>query len=157
MGGELSLDSTPGQGTTFSFELPMATADEKAVPLDLTGRKALVVDDDPDILDFFELLLSDWGIEVTRVAGVAQARKQVAQDEYDLLLTDFHLEDGTGADIMQVLRAAQPHCRSILCSGAGLSARDRREARGLADEVLGKPIQPERLKVVVERVLGREI
>ena len=68
MGGQIEVNSRPGQGTQFSFHLPLQVADSAPDPLSelLDGRTALLTSLDGQALDALSSLLSRWGMRTER-------------------------------------------------------------------------------------------
>ena len=67
----------------------------------------LIVDDEPSARTTLGLLLKKRSHRVTEVAGVAAALKALADDAFDVVVTDLRMPDGDG---LEVLRAARTHC-----------------------------------------------
>lgn len=108
MGGELSVESKPGQGSTFTFtawfkpaELPDYVTDE------LQGKRVLVVDDLADNRTMLEGFLTQWGMEVTSVASAAQALKLVLKQpgRFDLALVDGQMPEEDGWQLAARIRS----------------------------------------------------
>lgn len=68
MGGQIEVQSTPGQGSCFSFDLPLLDADSHIDPLTtlLEGRTAVIASQDIHALDAMSNLLMRWGMSVVR-------------------------------------------------------------------------------------------
>ena len=71
-------------------------------------KKALIVDDEPDIRELLEITLGRMSIETSAAADLASARALLADVEFDLCLTDMHLPDGNGLELVQHISAEQP-------------------------------------------------
>jgi len=155
MGGQLLLDSEPGRGSTFSFRLQLDALIEPEPTADLTGLDVLLVDDDVDVLAIYELFMKDWGLQVHCASGLPEALALVEQRPFDLVFTDLHLEEDTGSDLLKAVRARHKDCKTILCSGSGISADWQEQYGEFADEFLMKPVRPDRLKAIINRMLGR--
>ncbi len=115
MGGELTLDSTPGVGTRARVMLPLPEvdaapadplADTRIAHLDAsTPCKVLVVEDDPDSRHLLVKLLQDIGCEVG-AAEDGQAGLDACRDgEFDLVFSDIRMPRLTGVDMIRALRA----------------------------------------------------
>ncbi|MEL7045920.1 MAG: YfiR/HmsC family protein, partial [Pseudomonadota bacterium] len=113
MGGELAVRSAAGQGSTFHFTVTVPVA-EAPVPVSLpsqvlTGRRALVVDDNDTNRRILEELLADWGMGVFSVANGAQALENLEQtsgtaDAVDLVLLDVMMPKMDGLEVAARIR-----------------------------------------------------
>lgn len=153
MGGQIELDSEPGQGSTFWFSLPTSREAESALPRDLAGLRVLLVEDDPDTLAIFELFLADWGIQVSSASTPSKALALAGKQDFKLVISDLHLQQDSGADLLQAVRALQPACKTMLCSGSGGSSDWKARYGSFVDDFLMKPIRPDNLRAAIERVL----
>lgn len=157
MGGQIELDSEPGHGSTFRFALAATPPGKTTAARDLEGLRVLLVEDDPDALAIFELFLTDWGAEVHSASGLSQAQKLLGTKSLDLVISDLNLDEGSGSEVLQAIRALQPDCKTMLCSGSGVSS-DWRDLYGeIADDFLMKPVQPDNLRAAIARLLGQDI
>jgi DNA-binding response OmpR family regulator len=121
---------------------------ERELPMH-AGRRVLVVEDDEDI----RLLLNIWLADdprcasVTEAGSTAAARAAAKTAQYDAVVLDYMLGDGTAADCLPQLRAAWPKARIVVYTA---NMRVAREAR-LLD--LGATLIVEKVTVVVEDVV----
>ena len=104
--------------------------------------RIFLVENDPDTRQFFTMYLEQIGHEVHSVSTLADALADLARERYDVLIADIGLSDGTGWDLMRLLREdGVPHPPyAIAMTGFGMGA-DR--ARSLAEGFrlhLDKPI-----------------
>ncbi|MEK8052694.1 response regulator [Ideonella sp. DXS22W] len=113
MGGEVGVDSRPGQGSLFWFSAWLGRAADQVQadePVRLAGLRALVVDDLPEALDSLSNQLALLGLRVHAVAGGRQAldvvQAQAAQGwRFDLVLIDWHMQPIDGGATLRALRA----------------------------------------------------
>ena len=70
--------------------------------------RALVIDDEPDILELLTMTLSGMSIDCVTAENLAQAEQALKQHEFDLCLTDMRLPDGSGLDFVKNLQLTQP-------------------------------------------------
>jgi len=117
--------------------------------------RLLLVDDEPNILKSVGGALEREGYTVATAGTLAGARAEAAT-EFDAVLLDVWLPDGSGLDWLTELKAAQPACVVIMISGhAQLSDAVSATRRGAFD-FLEKPLSLERLLITLENGLGME-
>jgi signal transduction histidine kinase/ActR/RegA family two-component response regulator len=163
MGHRLTLQSTPGKGTRFRLALLRAQSADALTPpeqvIDLepfANRRALLVEDDPDIRIATINLLEQWGIRVT----VCKSRDDVATlldngFRPDIALVDLRLDTvDDGIDVIELLRQRLgPELPAILLSGdTGAAELARVRASGVP--LLTKPVAPARLKSALHAFLA---
>ncbi|MFT5425819.1 MAG: two-component system sensor histidine kinase/response regulator, partial [Gammaproteobacteria bacterium] len=121
MGGQISITSQLGQGSTFHFDLtlPRAVVDTAHIPIsipipipvgiDFSGLRVLVVDDNQVNLTILSKQLARWHIRAEIVFGaeaLAQLNQAVAdKDPFQMMLTDFHMPEMSGADLVETMKA----------------------------------------------------
>jgi len=102
-GGAVTVKSTPDQGSSFLVSLPVKEMREYHETQSV--RSVLVVDDDPDFLDFVESLLYSEGFDVLTASDENEAFKALQKTIPDLVLLDVQLPDSSGLDICLRIRA----------------------------------------------------
>jgi DNA-binding response OmpR family regulator len=115
----------------------------------LAPKRILLLEDEEDIRDVFQLGLVGAGYLVDTVASLAQAHRRLDALRYDLVIVDARLPDGDGMQIAK--RAADLGSKTFILSGylfhipAGSAQRH---------EMLMKPIRPSELIAAAERSIG---
>jgi signal transduction histidine kinase/CheY-like chemotaxis protein len=167
LGHPLALRSQPGHGTVFSLEVPLGTAPMPVAPshapvasgpADLRGRLIVVVDDETAIVEGMRTLLEGWGARVigSNDGNDVQAAAEAIGRLPDLIVADYRLANNVvGTQVIERLRQAlDPEIPAILVTGS--TAIDRiTEADVKRYELLLKPVQPARLREVIDRTLRR--
>jgi PAS domain S-box-containing protein len=151
MGGEIGVESRPGHGARFFFEIPAApataaTAEEAAeISLFPPGTRVLVADDHPANRDLVRAVLAPFGAQITEACDGDDAVAAAAGAPFDLILMDLRMPvlDGEGA-MKAIRQGGGPNCRApILAFSAGADAPGaaaRRDAGFNGD--LAKPVLP---------------
>ena len=74
----------------------------------MTAKRALIIDDEPDIRELLEITLGRMQIHTDSAATVASAKQLLAQHHYDLCLTDMRLPDGNGLELVELIQQQHP-------------------------------------------------
>nr|WP_305121140.1 histidine kinase N-terminal 7TM domain-containing protein [Pedobacter xinjiangensis] len=159
MNSEMHVKSIPGRGSSFSFELlfklVMVAPEEKqdqeedSVPKDLTGRKILVVDDNPMNVLLASQFLKRWNIQVGVARNGLEALKEVQWNDYDLVLMDLEMPEMDGYTASREIRLLpDPKFQHLpivaLSANAMADVQERVLAAGMKD-FLSKPFTPQSL------------
>ena len=164
-GGELTVDSTIGTGSTFRVTLQAAAADGHPAPVRSTvpaptrppavPRRILIVDDDPLVAAALKRLLS--GHSVTIATGGTRALEVLRQgDLFDLIFCDVMMPQITGMDVHREVEQEQPETASrfVFMTGGAFSPRAQDFLDRVDNPVVEKPFDPERIRSVVEEGVG---
>ena len=118
-----------------------------------TGLRALVVDDEPVIRQLLEVVLGDFGFRVSTVPDLRSARERTALENFDLLMIDKNLPDGSGLELCQALREAKTDCKFVVMSGyANLTSAVEAFQLSVADYFV-KPLDLNDLQARLSRVI----
>ena len=124
-GGEVSVVSTPGQGTTFSVYLPQSDASVSAVGAakpdasSATKARILIVEDNAQIGEFASQLLGELG-HSTRYATNASEALAILEAEHeviDVVFSDVVMPGIDGVELGRRIRASWPDISVVLTSG----------------------------------------
>ena len=162
----VTVKSKPGGGSVFAFELPVAHDTGAVAPApakrpapgssDRGAFKILLVEDEPGVRNAMRMLLKIEGYQVTTAAGAAEALEHlVPTSDFDLIVTDFHLEGGrTGTQVISAARSALgSSLKAILVTGDTSSAI--REMQGDANlRITSKPINSDELLGLMKTLLA---
>src|SRR5688572_12793838 len=101
--------------------------------------KLLVVDDEPIICHSFRRAFTATGIEVHTAGSVAEGWARVGADEPDVIVTDLQLPDGSGLDLFERVRAADPTRPVIFITAHGTTETTIEAMKRGAFDYLTKP------------------
>lgn len=153
-----------GRGATFTIRLPLLALHHAgdlsgpvAEPASPTGSdtqtlRVLVVEDHGDTAEMMRIMLESKGHDVQTAGDVATALQTVVRQEFDLLISDLGLPDGSGLDLIRELRARGHLFPSIALSGYGQD-NDIQQSRaaGFAAH-LTKPVDVDKLLSTIDQI-----
>jgi PAS domain S-box-containing protein len=160
-GGRIRVESQPGEGATFILEIPYSEvpavpATPAAQPISAPTRpcRVLVVDDEPSMRSAMSTFLRSLGHEVTVASGGFDARRLLADTEYDAILLDLRMGDVSGDVLYHELRTRDPRqaARVVFVTGDTQSDAARRFLTEAGRPSLSKPFQLDDLATVIAAV-----
>jgi PAS domain S-box-containing protein len=160
--GAITVQSEPGQGTTFGIHLPLVDPAAPAVaplpePMVAGSGHILVVDDEPLVATMVADQLNELGYRTTACANGAEALEAFAADPraIDLVVTDMTMPGMTGDVLAQRLKSLRPDLPVVLCTGySDRISQETAQAQGI-DEFGMKPVAMAELSRMVRRALDR--
>ncbi|WP_374579852.1 ATP-binding protein [Pseudoduganella sp.] len=168
MGGELEVESAPGQGATFRFTLEAEAADavQDVAPLASLpllapghqGRRVLVVDDGVDGRHLLRSLLVPAGFEVLEASDGVEALDAIARQQPELVLMDWRMPVLDGLETTRRLRADRslPQPRVVMLTASAFEEERQQALAAGADDFLRKPVEQDKLFRVLAQQLEVE-
>ncbi|MCP4658352.1 MAG: response regulator, partial [bacterium] len=155
----MGVESAPGEGSTFRFDLPVARAAAVAAPERVAGEDStsiLVVDDEPVIRQVLVNQLAPEGYAITQAASGPEALKRIEERPCDLVLLDVMMPRMSGYEVCRALRERHPLDELPVIF---LTAKNQAEdlVVGLAagaNDYLPKPISKSELLARIKTHLG---
>ena len=117
-------------------------------------ERILVIDDDPGLAEVIVMLLSGEGYRVEHAATVRAGLAQVAATEFDLVITDLKLPDGTGVDAIRQIKDLQHDLPIILMTSYSSMESAIGALRNGAVDYIIKPFDNENFLHATERALN---
>ena len=122
----------------------------------MSTPRVLVVDDEVDIRKLIEITLARMGVETDAAENVERARERLADEQFDLCLTDMRMPDGTGTDLVRHIQTHHPTLPVAVITAYG-NTDDAVECMKLgAFDFVSKPVDIHMLRKLVESALSLE-
>jgi PAS domain S-box-containing protein len=179
-GGTVSAESEGrGQGATFTVTLPLAgagtqsgepegpraareertAAPEEDCPPSLAGLRVLVVDDEPDTLDFLVAVLEGCGADVTIASSAAEAFRLLHEAKPDVLVSDIGMPGEDGYALIRKVRRLEEaeggRTPAVALTAYAREADRRKAVRAGFHAHMTKPVVPSELAEVIASLAGR--
>lgn len=159
--GVITVDSAPGQGTTFRVYLPRVapiSLEEKApaLPLPLGTGCILFVDDEEALVRIGTAMLARLGYEVVARTSSVEALEafRATPQRFDLVITDQTMPNMTGEMLISSIRLLRPDIPVILCTGfSHVMHAEKAQSLGV-DAFLMKPLTIYDLACAVQQLMA---
>jgi two-component system NtrC family sensor kinase len=168
-GGNIFVRSRPGEGSTFTIELPVIThlpdvtktAQETALQSPqfdslVRQKRILVVDDEKYILDFFVEAFNASPLSVDTASNGRTALQKIQDFEYDLIITDFKMPQMSGKELFSWIKEHRPQLahRVVFVTGDTINLETRAFFEDNRNRYLAKPFKIEEIKEVIQQALN---
>ncbi|HEY0386536.1 MAG TPA: response regulator, partial [Pyrinomonadaceae bacterium] len=153
-GGNVSVRSQRGLGTTYSIVLPVGAQQTNS-----DQHRILIVDDVPELLLLLRKLVARMGYQVEIAPDAHAALEILREQKFDLLLTDWSMPEMNGGELLAVLKEDEQlrAIPTIILTGHDTDhARDEARAVG-CDRFLVKPIKRDELQRVILELLPARV
>jgi signal transduction histidine kinase/ActR/RegA family two-component response regulator len=163
LGHDLRLRSKSGAGSVFTVSAPLGAAPAgagEALGQDFARAReplndlvVLAIDNEPRVAEGIRALLGKWGCLVAIAAGMkdALAAMRAFGAPPDVIIADYHLDDGDGIEAIGALRAAFGADIPAILATADRSLEAREAAQRARIAVLHKPLKPAQLRALLMR------
>ncbi|MEM7550755.1 MAG: ATP-binding protein [Bacteroidota bacterium] len=168
-GGEIKVDSEPGKGSTFSFNLSLPVCQPTKPTLEkknsfkkdeqnLNGVKVLLVEDNPTNKLVAKKFLKMWNAEVSFAENGLEALEQIEKNDFDVVLMDLQMPIMDGYTATKKIRALKNHKSGIpiaaLTASAMLEIKDKAFEVGM-NEYISKPFIPGELLSKIQNLVSK--
>ena len=167
MGGEIGVDSQPGEGSTFWFTTTLirqsrASSQLPSLPqADLRGRRILCVDNTKANLELLSCYSKDWGMECVTTTTPAEALNSLqlatdCQQPFDLAILDMHMPEMNGLELAGKIRALTTNhpFPLVLLTSIGRRGDGRQAQEAGFSGFVTKPIRKSQLFNCIATVIG---
>ncbi len=166
MEGTIEVVTAPGQGTEYIIQINLRLQDKQREPepiAELTGVRALVVDDDFDTCDATSRMLKKLGIQSEWTMSGKEAilrtkQSQSMEDDFGIYIIDWRLPDLRGSELAKQIRSIVGSEVPILVMTAYDWADIEEEARGAGVTAFcSKPVFMSDLQAALSRAIGKQV
>ncbi len=120
----------------------------------MESKRALIVDDEPDIRELLEITLGRMDVDTRAAADLAGARALLKEEEFDFCLTDMNLPDGNGIDLVQHISNEYSHIPVAMITAHGNMESAVEALKAGAFDFVSKPLNLELLRKLVDTALN---
>jgi CheY-like chemotaxis protein len=121
----------------------------------LMGARILVVDDEEIVIKSCLRILGGGDYLVEAAHGGREALRKVEENPYDLIILDIMMPDMGGLEVLRRVKETHPDVDVIIVTGLPQNATVVEAKKLGASDYISKPFEPDELKLIVQRALGR--
>ena len=115
--------------------------------------RALIIDDEADILELLEITLKRMDIETCTAQDIHSAQTLLQQQKFNICLTDIRLPDGDGLELLAAMQISQPKLPVIVITAHGSTDLAVKAIKQGAFDFLNKPVDLKVLRQLVNDAL----
>lgn len=119
----------------------------------MTQKRALIIDDEPDIRELLEITLGRMQIQTDSAESVASAKQLLMRNHYDLCLTDMRLPDGKGLELVELIQQQYPHLPVAVITAHGSIDTAIESMKAGAFDFISKPVDLPTLRKLVNTAI----
>jgi len=161
LGGTIRVESTPNQGSTFYFTLPMRvsimsgeTKTESAAFINnnWNNKTLLIAEDEESNFRYLEMLLKNKGIKVIKAENGYEAIDKIRENNHiDLILMDIKMPEMNGLEATTRIKKMKPNIPIIIQTAYAMQNDEKMSKEAGCDDFITKPIQRDKLLSLIEK------
>jgi two-component system response regulator PilR (NtrC family) len=118
--------------------------------------RILVVDDERSMQEFLEIFFRSEGYEVATAGDLKSARLHLESDDFDVLITDIQMPDGSGLDLLYHANECSPETVVIMITAFASTETAIAAMKQGAYDYITKPFKVDEIRIVVEKALEKK-
>jgi CheY-like chemotaxis protein len=144
-GGEILIESEPGEGTKFIIHLPTGYGGEEALVKEVTrvkeSRQAriLVIDDEDSVRDVLSRMLKTRGHQVVVASNGEEGIERFRSEHFDLVFTDLGMPKLSGWEVGKTIKGIDPKVPIAMITGWGVELDRQKLSESGIDLSISKP------------------
>ena len=160
--GTISVDSSEGEGTTFTIKLPISESvveEEKLKHLEGEAKKAriMVIEDEEPVRNILSAILKKGGHEVETAPDGMQGIEAFKEKEFDLVFTDLGMPGMSGWQVAEKIKSINGRIPVILITGWDIKQETAENEDNWVDLIIHKPFEMDQvLNIVQEGMILRD-
>jgi len=119
----------------------------------MSNKRVLIIDDEPDIRELVEITLGRMHLDTDCAENITQAKQLLLQQNYDLCLTDMHLPDGKGLDLVEFIQQHFPRLPVAVITAHGSIDTAIESMKAGAFDFISKPVDLNVLRKLVNTAI----
>ena len=125
IGGAIYVNKTSKSGTTITMILPRSGNSSDQASQNMLQvqsdknllKRILIIDDEVALANVIAMYFKKLGLQITTCNSVTSAIEAVEQQEFDAVISDMHMPDGTGIDVLEKIHSLNSNAQFLLMSG----------------------------------------
>lgn len=156
--GQIDIDSTEGEGATFTIRFPVPEEAQKrpreeSLTREVIPAKILLIEDEKPIRDLFGQMVEMAGHQVSLATSGSEGLEMLEKSEFDVVFTDLSMPGISGWQVVKRAREVDPKMPIAVCTGWGIEADQGLEGECEADFVVSKPFKIDAILDVVNKAV----
>jgi two-component system response regulator PilR (NtrC family) len=119
--------------------------------------RILVVDDEPSMQEFLEIFFRSEGYDVVTAGDVESGRLHLEGDDFDVVITDMQMPDGSGLDLLEAAHEHSPETMVIMITAFASTESAITAMKQGAYDYITKPFKVDEIRIVVEKALEKKL
>ena len=155
--GEISVESSPGEGSVFTIRLPGGAPEaEEAAPekLEVENASVLVVEDESNIREVLDEMLTSAGHRIIQASDGEEGVELLKKHKPDIVITDLGMPGLSGWDVADAVKAEDPSTPVILFTGWGVKLDETKVKGKNVDRFINKPFNMEQIIGLISELLA---